>query len=82
MLSRQRGVMFVVNLALGAIAGHGGFAIVRAQGPSTTSRVPQYEAVVEKNVMIPMRDGVSLAADIYRPGAGRQAVAGAVPDAL
>ncbi len=68
MLSRHRGVMFVVMLALGALVGHGGSAMVRAQGPRTTSRVPQYEAVVEKNVMIPMRDGVSLAADIYRPG--------------
>jgi uncharacterized protein len=68
MLSRQRGAMFAVMLALGALVGHGGSAMVRAQGPRTTSRVPQFEAVLEKNVMIPMRDGVALAADIYRPG--------------
>ena len=39
-----------------------------AQGPKTSSRPAEYDAVVQKNVMIPMRDGVSLAADLYRPG--------------
>jgi putative CocE/NonD family hydrolase len=29
---------------------------------------PRYEIIVSKNVMIPMRDGVTLASDIYRPG--------------
>jgi len=28
---------------------------------------PQYDVVVVKNVMVPMRDGVHLAADVYRP---------------
>lgn len=28
---------------------------------------PEYEVIVLKNVMVPMRDGIRLAADIYRP---------------
>ncbi len=32
-----------------------------------TARPAEFGVVVEKNVMIPMRDGVRLAADIYRP---------------
>ena len=31
--------------------------------------IPAFSAVVDKNVMIPMSDGVKLAADIYRPDA-------------
>jgi uncharacterized protein len=31
--------------------------------------LPQYDVKVEKNVRIPMRDGVTLAADLYRPDA-------------
>lgn len=30
---------------------------------------PQYEMIVEKNVMVPARDGVRLAVDVYRPRA-------------
>ena len=30
---------------------------------------PQYEVTLESNVMVPMRDGVALATDIYRPQA-------------
>src|SRR3989442_7851055 len=31
---------------------------------------PQYEVIVLKNVMVPMRDGVHLAADVYVPSRG------------
>lgn len=31
---------------------------------------PQYEVIVLKNVLVPMRDGVQLAADVYVPSAG------------
>lgn len=30
---------------------------------------PEYEVVVDRNVLVPMRDGVRLAVDVYRPGA-------------
>lgn len=33
----------------------------------TNNRVSQYGIVVSQNVMIPMRDGVRLASDVYRP---------------
>ncbi|MBT7808660.1 CocE/NonD family hydrolase, partial [Candidatus Poribacteria bacterium] len=39
----------------------------------------QYEAVRESDVMAPMRDGVRLAADIYRPAIGGVAVDGEFP---
>ena len=68
MLSRIRGVLVVITIACGPSGGPNGPTVAHAQGPKTASRSAQYESVVEKNVMIPMRDGVSLAADIYRPG--------------
>jgi putative CocE/NonD family hydrolase len=40
---------------------------VRAQPPRVGTRAPEFGVVVEKNVMVSMRDGVHLAADIYRP---------------
>lgn len=39
----------------------------RAQAGSTSQSV--YQVVVEHNVMVPMRDGVGLATDVYRPQA-------------
>ena len=59
-----------------------GFSRVRAQPPKVRTRPAEYQVTIEKNVMIPMRDGVRLAADIYRPGPRRQAGSGPVPDAL
>ena len=40
---------------------------------------PPYDSVVSKNVMIPMRDGVRLATDIYRPARNGVAVDGKFP---
>ena len=37
--------------------------------PADKLSQPQYKMVVEKDVMIPMRDGVMIAANIYRPDA-------------
>ncbi|HYY41696.1 MAG TPA: CocE/NonD family hydrolase, partial [Pyrinomonadaceae bacterium] len=37
------------------------------QTPPVAAPTPPPDVAVEKNVMIPMRDGVRLAADIYRP---------------
>ena len=39
----------------------------------------QYDAFVETDVMIPMRDGVRLAADLYFPGAGGKRAQGKFP---
>lgn len=38
------------------------------QGEAALSQ-PRYKVTVEKNVQVPMRDGVALAADVYRPDA-------------
>ena len=46
--------------------------------PST----PDYGIVVDENVMVPMRDGVRLATDIYRPAIDGQAVHGPLPTIL
>jgi putative CocE/NonD family hydrolase len=40
---------------------------------------PKYDVVLVKDVMIPMRDGVKLACDIYRPAANGKAVDGKFP---
>ena len=38
--------------------------------------------VIAKNVMVPMRDGVSLAADIYRPAVDGEGLPGPFPTIL
>jgi uncharacterized protein len=53
-----------------------------AQGPKATARPVQHDVVVQKNVMIPMKDGVELAADLYRPAQGGGAAAGRFPALL
>ncbi len=39
--------------------------------PADALSQPQYEMTVEKDVMIPMRDGTLIAANIYRPAPRR-----------
>lgn len=51
---------------------------IRAQADSNESQ-PKYGIVVFRNVMIPMRDGVKLACDIYRPALNGVAVEGKFP---
>jgi uncharacterized protein len=46
-----------------------------------TDQTP-YDVVAENDVMIPMRDGVRLATDIYRPARGNKAVEGRFPVVL
>ena len=53
-----------------------------AQGPQPAKRPAQFGVVVEKNVMIPMRDGVRLAADVYRPARDGKPAAGRFPTVL
>lgn len=44
--------------------------------------VLKYDVIVAKDIMVPMRDGVRLATDIYRPGRGGEAVVGKFPTVL
>lgn len=46
------------------------------------ARPPEFDVVVSSNVMVPMRDAVSLATDIYRPARGNQPVEGRFPTIL
>ena len=45
----------------------------------TTGSWMEYDFVVHRNVPVPMRDGVRLAADVYLPARGGQAVEGRFP---
>jgi len=48
----------------------------------TQGQEPPYEIVTLKNVMVPLRDGVKLATDIYLPGRNGEAVEGRFPVVL
>ncbi|MBX6342030.1 MAG: hypothetical protein IRY97_06185, partial [Thermomicrobiaceae bacterium] len=43
---------------------------------------PEHDVVVARNVMVPMRDGVRLATDIYRPARGTEPLPGPFPALL
>ncbi len=53
-----------------------------AQPPAVARREPEYGVAVERDVMIGMRDGVRLAADLYRPAKGDEPVPGKFPTLL
>ena len=44
-----------------------------------TISAPEYGFVVDEDVMVPMRDGIRLATDIYRPATGDRALQGPLP---
>ena len=50
-----------------------------AAATNTTQSIPKYEIVVFKDVMVPMRDGVRLACNIYRPALNGKLVEGKFP---
>jgi putative CocE/NonD family hydrolase len=54
----------------------------RAQGPETSKRPAEFDVMVERDVKIPMRDGVRLAADLYRPARGGKPAEGRFPALL
>jgi len=57
-------------------------SVAHGQAPPISTRPAEFEIVVEKNVMIPMRDGVRLAADIYRPARAGKPASGRFPALL
>ena len=59
-----------------------GFAPARAQPPQVSVRPPEFGVIVEKNVLVPMRDGVHLAIDIYRPARDGKPAPGRFPTLL
>src|SRR5438552_17516278 len=50
-----------------------------AAATNTTQSIPKYEIVAFKDVMVPMRDGVKLACNIYRPALNGKLVDGQLP---
>ena len=71
--------------AVGAVVLIGLLTLLRAtvlHAQSGTAVATEYEVVVAKNVMVPMRDGVRMATDIYRPARGGEAEPGPFPTLL
>jgi len=52
---------------------------VLALAPSNAQEAPGYGIVESRDVMVPMRDGVKLATDVYRPARDGKAVEGRFP---
>ena len=62
---RPLGIVLALSLPPLGVLGLGNSAL--AQPPRVADRPPEFEVDVETDVMIPARDGVKLAADLYRP---------------
>jgi uncharacterized protein len=58
------------------------YRVALAQAPSVGARTAEMGVVVEKNVWVPMRDAVHLAADIYRPARDGKPALGRFPTLL
>ena len=50
--------------------------------PITSGSSADHDAVISRDVMVPMRDGVRLATDIYRPASGVDPLGGSFPTLL
>ena len=70
-LRASRSALAAGALVLAATAGP---SLARAQGASTA-----YDVVVLSNLMVPMRDGVSLATDVYLPARDGRPLEGGLP---
>ncbi len=75
-------VAVLVAIATPQLLVGGGVSRVLAQPPTVRSRPAEFDVAVEKNVMVPTRDGVRLAADLYRPARGGQPAPGRFPALL
>ena len=53
-----------------------------AQAGETSGRPQSYDVIVERDVMVPMRDGVKLATDLHFPASGGKRLAGKLPVVL
>jgi putative CocE/NonD family hydrolase len=53
-----------------------------AASPQALAREAEFEVVVERSLMVPLRDGVKLATDLYRPARDGRAVDGKFPAIL
>jgi putative CocE/NonD family hydrolase len=76
---REPAAWRVVGLAIAFLGAIPGSLVAQ---PPAESRPGTYDVVTETNVMIPMPDGVRLAADIYRPAREGKPVEGRFPTLL
>ena len=58
------------------------FAVLIGGGPAISGAEPPWEVVTRRDVMVPMRDGVQLATDIYLPGRNGAVADGQFPVVL
>jgi uncharacterized protein len=65
----EQGMSVVKSLRAPLAAGLFALALAAPAAWAQTQSQPTFDIIVEENVMIPMRDGTLLAADIYRPDA-------------
>jgi putative CocE/NonD family hydrolase len=82
MVPGQKAMLVLAVSTLAAYSANRVSPTAHGQVPKATSRAVQHEVVVQKNVTIPMRDGVRLAADLYRPARDGRKVAGRFPALL
>lgn len=57
-------------------------ALACADGPVINARPEDSDAIVERDLMIPVADGIRLAADVYRPARDGKPIAGRFPTLL
>jgi uncharacterized protein len=70
----------VIHCVIAALLGTTSLASLGQNTPAPARpNEPKYDVVVLKDVMVPMRDGVNLACDIYRPALNGKAVDGRFP---
>jgi putative CocE/NonD family hydrolase len=75
---RSRSALLVLIL----LAGVARSLPAQARAPLVSDRPAEHAVAVERDVMIPMRDGVKLAADIYRPALDGKPLEGKFPALL
>jgi uncharacterized protein len=78
---RRPKAMFLAQITIAALAGQSG-ASLRAQPPKVSPRPPEYAVAIEKNILVPMSDGVRLALDLYRPARDGKPAPGRFPAVL
>src|SRR5438270_7518387 len=78
-----RGRSVVVRLLVAvSLSGVVGALPARAQPPAVRSPAAVHGVAVEKNVLVTVRDGVKLAADVYRPARDGVPLPGRFPTLL
>src|SRR5262245_54191349 len=57
-------------------------AFGRGQAPTAAASTPQFDVAIQKDTQVPVRDGVKLALDVYRPARDGLAIEARLPTLL